>query len=160
MTSNFRLASTLCPMCGRGHLRQMVLMETLSCTLCQHMFAWEHRQQRLVVLDVSSPAAWRWNGRQWQRGSSPNQPLTAITIIFALIVIFLPALMLEVASYIFPPLPGSPFEYFHLLWAATALLLHGGWVFWILAESYHFTPYTLAKVKVREFLYWFHRQQA
>lgn len=150
MTSNLRLESHLCPMCGRGHLCQMVLMETLSCTLCQHMFSWQRRQQRLDVLDVSSPMAWRWNGRRWQRGPYPNQPLTAITIVLALIVILLPTLMIAVAGYIFPPLPGSSLEHFHLFWAAIALLLHGGWVFWILAESYHFPPYTLAKVKVRE----------
>ena len=158
MNSDLRLASTVCPTCGRGHLTSMVLMETLSCTLCQHMFSWDRRQQHLKVLDVSSPVIWRWNGRRWQRGPYPSQPFTVITIIFALLVIVLPALMIEVAGYIFPPLPGSSLASFHRFWAATALVLHGVWVFWILAESYHFIPYTLAKVKIRELLAWFDRQ--
>lgn len=148
-------------MCGRGHLSQMVLMETLSCSLCQHMFSWEERQQRLDVLDVSSPATWRWNGVRWQRGPYPSQPITTATIVFACIVVFLPALMIEIASYVFPPLPDSPLASFHLFWAAAALILHGAWVLWILAESYHFMPYTLAKVKIRELQYWWlHRQHA
>ena len=153
MNSNLRLSSTICPMCGHGHLVPMVLMETLSCTLCQHMFAWDIRQQRIDVLDVSSPTAWRWTGSRWQRGPYPAQSLNTITIIFACIVILLPALMIEVAGYIFPPLPGSPFANFHFFWAGTALVLHGASVFWILAESYHFTPYILAKVRMRELLH-------
>lgn len=160
MNSNIRIASTVCPMCGRGHLTQMILMETLSCDLCNHMFAWNRQQERLDVLDVSSKTTWHWNGRRWQRGAYPSQPLTTITIIFALMVIVLPALMIEVAGYIFPPLPGSPFEYFHVFWAAIAFILHGSWVLWILAESYHFAPYTLAKVKAREVLSWFQHQHA
>ncbi|NEP76326.1 MAG: hypothetical protein F6K29_33220 [Okeania sp. SIO2G5] len=159
MNSNRHIASTVCPMCGRGCLTHMVLMETLSCDLCQHMFAWNRRQQRLDVLDVSSSTAWHWDGGRWQQGAYSTQPMTTVTLVFAMIVVILPALMIEVASYVFPPLPDSPLEYFHLVWAAIALILHGGWVLWILAESYHFAPYTLAKVKLRAILSQFRHQQ-
>lgn len=152
MKSDFFLATpTVCPMCGQGELSQMVLMDTLSCPVCHHMFSWNDYQQRLEVLDISSPLNWRWTGRKWQRGPHSAQPFTSVTIIFSLIIVILPALMIEIASYIFPPLPGSHLAGFHAIWATAALTLHGAWVAWVMVESYHFSPYILAKVKTREF---------
>lgn len=138
-----------CPLCGQGTLEQLTLMDVWGCQECRHLFEWNTNKQMLKVIDLSPTILWWWNGRFWQRGQNSFLPLTPGLVMGAIALASLPSLLLGIANYIFPPLPGSPFAWFPIVWQGLALVSHGACIGWVMAESYQFSPYLRFKIWLR-----------
>lgn len=139
-----------CPLCGQGTLNQLTLMDVWGCQFCRHLFEWNPDQQILKVLDLSPTIRWWWNGQFWQRGQHPVLPLTPGLVCGAIALATLPSLLLGIANYIFPPLPGSPLAWFPIAWQALALVSHSTCIGWVMAESYQFSPYLRFKIWLQQ----------
>jgi hypothetical protein len=105
-----------CPCRRKGHLIPITLTEAFGCDRCQQIFVVEENGYVLEQLSTTYPykRAWRWKGNNWQivqPGLGQNYLPVALSIIFVLVIIWLPlALRLANSSNI-------------IAWAIVAVLL-------------------------------------
>lgn len=142
--------SYLCPACRHGQIQQMVLMDTFACNFCRHIFTANLAEQTLHIADSSQPMAWKWSGRRWQSIYPQGATLSPIVWMIGLIVVIVPSCLVWLSSYIFPPLPGSPWSWFPILWAGMTLAFHLMMVGWLVAEYYQLPLYVSSKIKLRQ----------
>ena len=142
----------LCPICRHGQISNLTLMDAFACNFCRHIFTANLETQSVQVVDSSQPMAWRWNGRSWQTAYQNDFNLTVVLWLVGLTLIFLPSGIVWLATYIFPPLPNSPWAWFPLLWVGCTFTLHFLMVSWLLAEHYQLPLYIATKIRLSTLL--------
>jgi hypothetical protein len=138
--------SYLCPICRRGHISALTLMDAFACNFCRHIFTANLREQSVHVEDSSQPMAWRWNGRTWQAANQPDRDLTAIIWLVGSTLMVMPPTLIWLSYHIFPPLGGSTWQQFPLIWVGITFACHFLLVAWLLAEHHQIPFYVALKV--------------
>jgi hypothetical protein len=142
--------SYLCPACRHGHIQQMVLMDAFACNFCRHIFTANFTEQTLHIADSSQSMAWKWTGRRWQSVYPQAATLAPIVWVIGGVVVVMPSLLIWLSSYLFPPLPGSRWSWFPMLWAGMTLAFHLMLAGWLIAEYYQLPLYVSSKMKLRQ----------
>lgn len=137
-----------CPVCGHGSLSVITLMEVFACNFCRHIFTANLESQSLQMADTVQPIVWFWTGERWKQNQRPGGHVTVIVWSFALAIACLPAILVIVSSYMFPPLDSDGLSQFSVIWPAATLLAHAGVVLWLIAEHYQWPWYVTAKIKL------------
>ena len=137
----------LCPICRRGHISALTLMDAFACNFCRHIFTANLPEQSIQVADSSQPMAWRWNGRNWQAAHHLDRDLTAIIWLVGGGLMVLPPSLIWLSYQIFPPLDGSTWQQFPLVWVGLTFTSHFLLVIWLLAEHYQIPFYVMLKVR-------------
>ncbi|MEO0755821.1 MAG: hypothetical protein AAFY78_02975 [Cyanobacteria bacterium J06648_16] len=140
-----------CPICASGELSVLVLTDAFACDFCRHIFTANLPNQSVQVIDTTQPMAWFWTGDRWRNARRGNTQITLIVCCVALMLSCLPALLIALSSFLFPPLNPPTGIRFSTLWAGLALLVHGGMVLWLVAEHYQWPWYVSTKVRLRRY---------
>lgn len=144
--------SYLCPVCRHGQITGMALMDAFSCDFCRHIFTANLQNQSVQVVDSSQPMSWYWTGRRWQAANREDLNLTLVIWLVAAGFVLLPPGIVWLSAYTFPPLPGSRWEWFPVVWLGCTFTLHLGLMMWLLVEHYQLPLYVTAKIRVRSLL--------
>lgn len=144
--------SYLCPVCRHGQISALTLMDAFACSFCRHIFTANLQNQTVQVVDSAQPLSWRWNGRSWQSTHRDDPSLTAIVWFASIVLVLLPAGIVWLMSYLFPPLPNSLWSWFPSVWLGFTLGIHLLMVSWLLAEHYQFSLYVASRVRLRGWL--------
>ena len=138
-----------CPICASGQLSAMVLTDAFACNFCRHIFTANLLNQSVQVVDTAQPMVWFWTGERWRTHRKGNAQVTLTVCLMALLLSCVPALLIALSSYIFPPLHPAEGLRFTTLWAGLALLVHEGMVLWLIAEHYQWPWYVSTKVRLQ-----------
>jgi len=144
--------SYLCPICRHGQIAELTLMDAFSCNFCRHIFTINLQNQTVQVVDSAQPLSWRWNGRSWQSTHRDDPSLTAVVWFAGLVLVLLPGSIVGLMAYLFPPLPGSLWSWFPVLWLACTFGVHLLMVGWLIAEHYQIPIYVASRVRMRSWL--------
>jgi hypothetical protein len=125
-----------CPVCRRGQISAIALMEAFGCDVCHHIFTANLQRQSLRVADTSPALTWRWDGGKWKPSHRDGVGLSRSVWLVAIAFVLLPTAIVGTAAYIFPPLPDSPLQWFPLAWVGMAFLSHLAIVAWLILEYY------------------------
>ncbi|MGB3237216.1 MAG: hypothetical protein WBB29_02900 [Geitlerinemataceae cyanobacterium] len=125
-----------CPVCRRGQISAIALMDAFGCNVCHHIFTANLQRQSLRVADTSPALTWRWHGGKWKPSHRDGVELSPSVWLTAGAFVFLPTVIVGTAAYIFPPLPDSPWQWFPLAWMVMAFLSHLAIVAWLILEYY------------------------
>jgi hypothetical protein len=139
----------ICPVCRHGQISGLTLMDAFACNFCRHIFTANLHNQSVQVVDSSQPMSWRWTGQNWQVAYRDDGNLTAFIWLVGSAMVVLPAAIVWLATYTFPPLPGSPWDWFPRVWVGCTFLVHLFMVTWLMAEHYQFPIYVSGKVRLR-----------
>lgn len=142
----------LCPICRHGQITGITLMDAFACNFCRHIFTANLNQQLIQVVDSSQPMSWRWTGRNWQSSHRDDPSLTLMVWVVAIVLVTLPASIVWLCSYLFPPLPGSLWAWFPSVWVGCTFAVHLLMVSWLLAEHYQLPIYVANRIRIRN---WF-----
>ena len=137
-----------CPVCGHGELSVITLTEAFACGFCRHIFDANLETQSLRMVDSVQPMVWFWTGERWRYNRRSDGHVTAVVWSFALAIACLPALLVIVSNYMFPPIDSNGLNQFSIIWTLTTLLAHAGIVMWLIAEHYQWPWYVTAKIKL------------
>ncbi|MEB3293537.1 MAG: hypothetical protein VKJ24_10285 [Synechococcales bacterium] len=140
-----------CPVCQHGEIQPMVMMDAYSCPFCRHLFSVNLEAQILRLEDAVQPMMWRWNGRRW-RSLGANVDLSILVWLSSLVLVVLPAGLIWLCAYIFPPLEGLHWNSFPIIWGEIVCAIHSGFAFWLLAEHYQFPTYITCKIGLAQLL--------
>lgn len=127
-----------CPICRVGQIQGMPLMDAMACEACRHIFVADLEQQLLKMTDRQPPLTWRWTGKTWVGAHLQGVEWGWVTWIFAAVFVILPATLIGVAAYTFPPTPGSRLAWLPLVWTGLTFLFHLAVIIWLLMEFYQF----------------------
>ncbi|MEL6221774.1 MAG: DUF2396 family protein [Cyanobacteria bacterium J06627_8] len=142
----------LCPVCRHGHISQLTLMDAFACDFCRHIFEIHPQQQTITVVDSAQSLFWHWNGRTWTSRSDLDESLTIFLWMVSAFLTIVPASIIGLSAYVFPPLPNSPMIWLPFAWAIATFLAHLTMVSWLMAEHYQFPIYVLSKLRIRRWL--------
>ncbi|NJO39624.1 MAG: hypothetical protein HC769_08230 [Cyanobacteria bacterium CRU_2_1] len=142
----------MCPVCRHGQISALTLMDAFACNFCRHIFTANLENQVVQVVDSSQPMSWRWNGRNWQMAYRDAPSLTVVIWLVSVVLVTLPASIVWLMAYIFPPLPGSTWSWFPSVWLGCTLGVHLLMVGWLLAEHYQLPIYVASRVRLRTWL--------
>ncbi|WP_036028637.1 hypothetical protein [Leptolyngbya sp. PCC 6406] len=137
-----------CPLCRQGDLQALTLIDAFACNFCRHILTADLDRQEVQVVDSSQPITWTWTGQRWQSLSHWGRPLTPLVWITTALLLSLPAGVVSLAGYLFPPLAPAPGLPFSLIWAAITFAAHFLLVLWLLAEHYQFPIYVTMQVRL------------
>jgi rubredoxin len=137
-----------CPVCGHGELSVLTLTEAFACSFCRHIFTANLEAQSLQMVDSVQPMVWFWTGERWRHNRRPDGHVTAVVWSFALAIACLPALLVVVSNYMFPPIDSGGLNQFSFIWTLITLMAHGGIVAWLIAEHYQWPWYVTTKIKL------------
>lgn len=146
-TLNFHDTYT-CPVCGHGELSVLTLTEAFACSFCRHIFSANLDSQLLQMVDSVQPMVWFWTGERWRQSGRPDGHITAVVWSFALAIACLPALLIMLSNYMFPPIDSNGLTQFSVIWTVATLLAHAGIVLWLIAEHYQWPWYVTTKIKL------------
>lgn len=141
-----------CPVCRHGQIEAMALMEAYACNFCRHILEANLDQQTVHLVDGVQPMGWRWQGWRWQPLHHPAADLALTLWIVGIALVVLPAGLVVLGGYMFPPLETEDQGRWSLVWASVTLLAHTVMVGWVIAEHYQFPQYVLTKVRLQRFL--------
>jgi hypothetical protein len=127
-----------CPVCRLGQISPITLMETLGCNTCHHIYTLNRSQQCLTVADMSPAKHWYWDGRRWFMTYRQDIEIGGWIWLLAIGFVLLPALLIGIAAYIFPPLPDSQLVWFPILWTGLTFFFHLACAVWLIGESLQF----------------------
>jgi hypothetical protein len=127
----------------------MVMMDTLSCSFCRHIFSTDLSRQILRVEDTIPKSAWIWNGDRWSNSIARNAGITHLVWFTAIFLWIIPAVMIGVPGYIFPPIGGLKWNSFSVLWGAATFGIHSLIAGWLLVEHYQLPNYIAAKITLQ-----------
>lgn len=142
----------ICPVCRHGHISALTLMDAFACSFCRHIFTANLQNQSVQVVDSSQPMSWRWNGRHWKSTHQDDPNLTLVVWIVGLVLVILPTSIVWLMAYLFPPLPGSAWDWFPNAWLACTLGIHLLMMTWLLAEHYQLPLYITSRIRVRTWM--------
>lgn len=137
-----------CPVCGHGELSELTLTEAFACSFCRHIFTANLETQSLQMIDGVQPMIWFWTGQRWRHQYQKDGHVTAVVWSFALAIACLPAMLVMVSNYMFPPIDSDGLNQFSIIWTVATLLAHAGIVLWLIAEHYQWPWYVTAKIKL------------
>ncbi|NEZ59760.1 hypothetical protein [Adonisia turfae] len=137
-----------CPVCGHGELSELTLTEAFACNFCRHIFSANLEAQSVQMVDNVQPMVWFWTGDRWRHNRHSDGHVTAVVWSFALAIACLPALLIMVSNYMFPPIDGVGLNQFSIVWTVITLLAHATIVLWLIAEHYQWPWYVTAKIKL------------
>lgn len=127
-----------CPLCRRGRLNELTLMDALGCQNCGHLFEANLAKQSVRAIDRSPPLTWRWTGRGWRAAHRDDVAVGWTTWVAAGAFAILPTAIVATATYIFPPLPGTPMSALPAVWTGLTFVCHAACVVWLVLEYYQF----------------------
>lgn len=137
-----------CPVCGHGELSVLTLTEAFACNFCRHIFDANLEAQSIQMVDGVQPMTWFWTGSRWRYNRRADGQVTAVVWSFALAIACLPALLIIVSNYMFPPIDSNGLNQFSIVWTLITLLAHASIVMWLIAEHYQWPWYVTAKIKL------------
>jgi len=143
-----------CPICRHGQISALVLMEAFACNFCHHIFTANLERQSLHTADSSQPLAWQWTGQGWRVAHQSSMDLNWAVWLMAVALVILPALLVGLTTYLFPP-PESESWRFPLIWTGLTLVLHSLLVGWMLGEYHQIPLYIGLKVRLNHLAAWF-----
>lgn len=138
-----------CPVCRHGQIQAMPLMDAYACDFCRHILEANVEQQTVHIVDGVQPMGWRWLGWRWQPIYHTSADLTLTLWIAGGALMVLPAGIVAMGAYLFPPLEPYDGIQWSLVWATGTLVAHTLMVGWLIAEHYQFPPYVLAKIRLQ-----------
>ncbi|MBW4483799.1 MAG: hypothetical protein KME14_14760 [Tildeniella torsiva UHER 1998/13D] len=141
-----------CPVCRHGQIQPMALMDAYACSFCRHIFEVNLDQQTVHVVDGVQPMGWRWQGRRWQPLHQSRGDITLILWLIGLALVILPAGLVALGGYIFPPLEATAGMNWSMVWALGTLAAHSAIVGWLIAEHHQFPIYVMAKIRLQRLL--------
>lgn len=141
-----------CPVCRHGQIQPMALMDTYACSFCRHIFEVNLDQQTVHVVDSVQPMGWRWQGWRWQPLYQSRGDITLTLWLIGLALVILPAGLVALGGYIFPPLEATPGANWSMVWALGTLAAHSAMVGWLIAEHHQFPIYVMAKIRLQRLL--------
>ena len=117
-----------CPVCRHGDINSLVLTDAFACNFCHHILAADITQQQVQVVDSTQSITWAWDGQRWRViNANRNADISALAIFIAVILIVLPAGLVQLTGLVFAPLPSShPHIPFSTIWALLVLIAHLG----------------------------------
>ncbi|NJN21295.1 MAG: hypothetical protein HC812_09005 [Leptolyngbya sp. RL_3_1] len=143
-----------CPLCLQGQVQSLFLTEALACQRCRHIFTVDLPNQQIRVTDSPDSMGWAWTGKTWKIIRPAAQRLTQTIGWVAGLLIGLPATLVWLGGYLFPPLSSSPGELpFAVLWAGLTLVAHSVVVLWLLASYYQLPVYLGAMIRAWKYQY-------
>ncbi len=127
-----------CPVCRHGEISALPLMEAFACNFCQHIFTANLERQLLKMADSQLPLTWRWSGRTWKGVQREGVELGWGYWVAGLAFVLFPPTLIGLATYLFPPLPGSRLSWLPTFWTALAFVSHLACLGWLVMEYYQF----------------------
>jgi len=137
----FRLldrATYPCPVCRRGEIQPLPLMEACGCNFCQHIFTVNLETEVLCMADREPPLSWHWDGRQWTGAHLAGVEFNWIYGVAAIAFLGLPTGIVGLGAYLFPPIPGSPLDWVPTFWVSLVFMTHLVILLWLVGEFYQF----------------------
>ncbi|AFY68838.1 hypothetical protein Pse7367_0530 [Thalassoporum mexicanum PCC 7367] len=131
-------SSYYCPICRRGTIAPMIMMEAFACNLCQHIFEPDLKTQTLKTADSFPPLVWRWNGRIWQGAHREGIELGWGTLVAAIAILVIPTLLVGSSVYIYAPRPGVPLWWFPYVWTLLVFICHAYFLLRVAIDYYQF----------------------
>ncbi|MEA5448941.1 hypothetical protein VB780_10205 [Leptolyngbya sp. CCNP1308] len=141
-----------CPVCRHGQIQPMALMDAYACSFCRHIFEVNLEQQTVHVVDSVQPMGWRWQGWRWQPLYQSRGDITLTLWLIGLALVILPAGIVALGGYIFPPLEATAGMNWSMVWALGTLAAHSAMVGWLIAEHHQFPIYVMAKIRLQRLL--------
>jgi len=138
-----------CPVCRRGEISSIALMDAFACSFCRHIFTANLSDQSLQIVDISPPMSWRWTGRTWRSTHHQNTDLAVSLWLAGLVLVILPAGVVGLSAYLFPPLEDSASSWFPIAWVSLTFMAHLLLVLVLLAEYYQPPLYVTLKIWLR-----------
>ena len=138
-----------CPVCRHGQIQPMTLMDAYACSFCRHIFAVNLDQQTVHVVDKVQSMGWRWQGWRWQPFYQGRGDITLTLWLVGVMLVILPAGIVAMGGYVFPPLEDYSGLNWSLAWAIATLAAHSAMVGWLFAEHYQFPSYVLMKIRLQ-----------
>ncbi len=139
-----------CPVCRQGQLKRLVLMDAFSCNACHHIFATNLEQQSIRLADSPQSLQWLWTKQGWKPSSQPTTVDLELEVwLMASILVVLPAVLVFLSYWLFPPLPQDALSWFPVFWTALTFVSHTTLVLWLLVEHYQFPTYVALKVRLQ-----------
>lgn len=142
----------VCPACRHGQIHQLTLMDAYACDFCRHIFEINLTQQTIQVVDSTQPLLWHWNGSKWKSRHNLDENLTIFLWMVSAFLILVPASIIGLSAYVFPPLPNTQWLWLPFAWAFSTFLAHFLMVSWLMAEHYQFPYYVLSKLRIQRWL--------
>ena len=127
-----------CPVCRHGKVSEMPLMETFSCSFCQHIFITNFDKQLLKMADSQLPLTWYWNGKTWKGIQREGTEIGWGYFVFAVGFICIPTAIIACGAYLFPPVTGSFLSWLPVFWTLLTFCAHLFCVIWLIIEYYQF----------------------
>jgi hypothetical protein len=141
----------LCPVCRHGEIAALSLMDAFACDFCRHIFTANLEDQIIRVEDSVQPMAWRWNGQRWQSAQQGNTEITGAIWILSTVLALIPASLVGLPSYVFPPATGSRGSWIPTAWLGLTFGLHSLMALWLLLEHYQVPGFVMVKLKLQDF---------
>lgn len=90
------------------------------------------------MADRQPALSWRWNGRNWIGAHLEGVEFGYFYWVAAIALAILPPLLIGLAAYTFPPVPGTPLSWLPAVWTLLTFFAHLTLVGWLVAEFYQF----------------------
>lgn len=142
----------LCPTCRCGQIHNLTLMEAMGCDICHHIFTINLEKQILKMVDREPSLTWRWTGKSWKGEHLGNLELSWIYWLIALSFVLFPPSLIALSGFIFPPVSGSAWSGFPLIWTGLSFMVHLLILLWLMAEAYQFPVVLFLKTQFRRLL--------
>lgn len=138
-----------CPVCRHGTVRALVLTDAFACNFCRHILAADLHKQQVQVVDSTQAIIWSWSGQRWRVVSANRSADMSFLVVFtAAVLVLLPASLVWLSGYVFPPAsPATPMP-FSSMWAVLTLFAHLALVLWMVGEYYQIPFYIAVKVRL------------
>ncbi len=127
-----------CPACRCGQLTSITLTEAFGCDVCRHIFTLDLNQNLLKMIDREPAITWRWTGQYWRGQHLGELEINWIYWFLAFVLVLMPPGLIAVSGLLFPPVSGSGWVWFPLIWAGITLAAHLTMVVWMVTEAYQF----------------------
>lgn len=117
-----------CPLCMRGAIAPMPMMESLACSFCNHIFVVEAdprlNLQVLKMADTISTLRWVWTGQCWENANAVQVFTSRWLSVLGILLVILPTAIATAAVYYFPVEPDVPLAWFPKFWAIATFFGH------------------------------------
>ncbi|PZO35798.1 MAG: hypothetical protein DCF19_23125 [Pseudanabaena frigida] len=123
-----RSQTSTCPVCMRGAIAEMPMMESLACNFCNHIFTLEKEpnsvRQILRMADTISTLRWVWTGQRWENANAVQVYTSRWLSALGILLVLVPTAIASLAAYLFPPDPDVPLAWFPKFWAIATFCGH------------------------------------
>ncbi len=136
-----------CPACQHGDLVSMVLMDTVSCSFCRHIFSVDPSTSMIQLEDSVQRYQWRWAEARWhtvmsQTAASHRPWLWS----FALLLMLLPSALVFFSVQLFPASPQSQGAAIAFIWPILTIFAHACLALGLILEHYQWAFYLRLKL--------------